>query len=254
MSFAPRWILIVLCAVSCSRTDDATDRCHAQMASAQATLKEIDSSSLQSVNVSLTAVNAALRSCTVAQREGEVSELRKARDQLFAHQQLLEHRVSKKATAKLTPDELERLVKNGDPSCPKGQAYKHGDSGKEVRCTGLQPIAMNYAQAKEFYTDRGFKLKDIATPPALEAEYGGEKYVFHFDRVDSLNPPVCLTLYPRPGMSWQEAVARTTGARPDRMQGKNTVDTPRGTVALRVVETLHKLIVHLGQCSPYVKD
>ena len=224
------------------------------MASAQATLKEIDSSSLHSVSASLTAVNAALRACKLAQRTTEVKELTKARDQLFAHKQRLEQHVSKKATAKLTEAELEELVKNGDPTCPKGQAYKHGDSGKEVRCTGLQPIAMNYEQAKEFYAERGFKIKEVDSPPTIEAEFGGEKYLFYFDRKGSSNPPVCLTIYPRPDMSWQEAVARTTGARLDRMTGKNAVDTPRGKVDLRVVETLHKLIVHLGRCSPYIKD
>jgi hypothetical protein len=224
------------------------------MASAQATLKEIDSSSLQSVSLSLTAVNAALRACKAAERKSEAAELTKARDQLFAHKRRLEQHVSKKATARLTAAELEQLVNNGDPSCPKGQAYKHGESGKEVRCTGRQPIAMNYAQAKEFYADRGFKTKEIDSPPSLEAEFGSEKYVFYFDRKGSSRPPVCLTIYPRPGMSWHEAVARTTGARLDRMAGKNTVDTPRGTVSLRVVETLHKLIVHLGQCSAYIKD
>ena len=91
-------------------------------------------------------------------------------------------------------------------------------------------------------------MKETQSPLTLEAEYGGEKYIFRFASAGS--PPECLTIYPRPDMSWEEAVARTTGARPDRMEGKTTVDTPRGKVGLRVVETLHKLIVHLGRCSP----
>jgi hypothetical protein len=108
---------------------------------------------------------------------------------------------------------------------------------------------MNYLKAKEFYSERGYKLTETESPPGIEAEYGSERYVYQFDRVNSLQPPTCLVLYPPPGMSWQEAVARATGARPDQLTGRPTVRTPRGQVKLRVVETLHKLIVYLGQCQ-----
>lgn len=239
-------LFAALCALACNSMSEETKRCHAQMMTAETMVKAIDSASIDSVSQSLSAVEAALSACVAAERPSEVEQLKKARDQIALHRQRLEQRVSKNVSVKLTPQELEELVKKGDPSCPRGQAYKHRDSGKEVRCTGLQPIAMSFGQAKAFYGDRGFKLKEAESPRTLEAEYGSEKYVFRFANEDS--PPECLTIYPRPGMSWEEAVARTTGARPDRMSGKTTVDTPRGSVNLRVVDTIHKLIVHLGRC------
>jgi hypothetical protein len=255
MGSSQTWMLVLLlCVLGCGRMSAEGRRCRAEMTMAQSTVKEIDQNSLDSVSQSLSAVEAALASCARAGRQSEVEELKKARDQIAAHKQRLENRVSKNVTAKLTPEQLEELVHNGDPSCPKGQAYKHGDSGKEVRCTGLQLIAMSFAQAQEFFKDRGFKLKQINSPPMLEAEYGAEKYVFQYPSNGWYGPPECLTLYPRPGMSWQEAVARATGARPDRLVATNTVDTPRGRLGLRVVETLDKLIVRIGQCSHWASD
>ena len=244
------WLILLLClVVGACKKDEATERCHAQMVTAKSVVKNIDSSSMDSVTRSLGAVESALAACKIAKRDLEVEQLETARDQIAKHKERLRRHISKKATAKLTREELEALVKNGDPSCPHGQAYKHRDSGQEVRCTGAQLITLNYATAKKFYSERGFKVTETETPPGIEAEYGSEKYIYEFDRKHSLRPPTCVVLYPPPGMSWQEAVTRTTGARPDQLTGKPTVDTPRGPVKLRVVETLHKLIVYLGQCK-----
>jgi hypothetical protein len=230
------------------KKDEATERCHAQMVTAKSIVKDIDSSSMQSVNLSLGAVDSALAACRIAKRDLEVEQLQTARDQITKHRERLRQYISKKATAKLSPEELKALVRKGDPSCPRGQAYKHRDSGQEVRCTGPQLITMDYTKVKEFYSERGFKLTETENPPGIEAEYGSEKYVYQFDRTHSLHPPTCLILHPPPGMSWQEAVARATGVRPDQLTGKPTLRTPRGDMKLRIVETLHKLIVYLGQC------
>ena len=249
MGYSHTWMLLLLGAIGCEQMTVEGRRCHAEMTAAQDMVKKIDSSSLDSVSQSLSSVETALSACTKAGLESEVAQLKKARDQIAAHQERLKNRVSKNVTAKLSPEELEALVRDGDPSCPKGQAYKHGDSGKEVRCTGLQLVEMNFAKAQEFFKDRGYKLKRGTSPPTLEAEYGAEKYVYQWAPNGWYDPPECITLYPKPGMSWQEAVARATGARPDRLVANGTVDTPRGRIGLRVVQTLHKLIVHIGKCK-----
>lgn len=245
-----RLLLASLLGGSVACTSQETKRCHAEMITAQEVVKGIESSSIQSVERALSAVDAALAACVRAERDHEVGQLRDARTELAAHKKRLEQHVSTKASAKLTPAELDALVAAGDPSCPRGQAYKHGDSGREVSCTGPQPIAMSYAQAKEFYAERGFKLKEHKAPPGFEAEYGSEKYVFRFGDKRANAAPVCLTIYPQPGMSWQEVVARMTGARMDRLQGKSSVETPRGAVPLRVDQGEDRLIVYLGRCEP----
>ncbi|MBN1606586.1 MAG: hypothetical protein JW940_08120 [Polyangiaceae bacterium] len=248
MDSSHTWMLLLLCALGCEQFTVQGRRCHAEMTEAQGMVKQIDSSSIDSVSQSLTAVEVALSACTKAGMDSEVEQLKKARDQIAAHKERLRNRVSKNELPKLTPEELEALVRDGDPSCPKGQAYKQGATGKEVRCTGQQLVEMNFAEAQTFFKDRGFKLKRGTSPPTLEAEYGAEKYVYEWAPDGWYDPPQCLTIYPRPGIGWQETVARATGARQDRLVGNNTVDTPRGRLGLRVVQTLNKLIIHIGNC------
>ena len=60
-------------------------------------------------------------------------------------------------------------MKNGDPACPKEQAYKPKDSKSEVRCTGPQLADMNAEGLKAYYGDRHFKVTRQESPAEVRA-------------------------------------------------------------------------------------
>jgi hypothetical protein len=235
----------VMALVAC-RTETGK-RCHSELARAQDVVNRVDSESADSVENSLRAVTPALRACEQAGMNGEAQQLRAAQRQLGAHLELLKERALEKSQSQIPAAELARLARHGDPGCPRGQAYKQRQTGKEIRCTGPQPVNMSWNQVKDYYSRRGYRIHEA--PPALKAEYGSELYTFTYSASEANKPAKCVTIYPPPGMSWQEAASRMTSISPDRLKAGGTVATARGNVPLRVDEGENKLIVRIGHCQ-----
>src|SRR3954463_10087015 len=176
------WIWVATCGlVAC---DPEAKLCHERMASAQALVTQVESKSVSSVQQSLTAVSEAHAACEKAKAGTEREQLLKAKHELSAQLNLLEQRANRKKLQAPTPDELAQLVKNGDPTCPKGQAYRPKDRKEEVRCTGPQLADMSADGLKAYYGDRHFKVTAQESPAEVRAELGSELYVFAFDNLN----------------------------------------------------------------------
>jgi hypothetical protein len=225
--------------------------CHERMQSAQALVAQVDGKSASSVEQSLAAVTEAHAVCEKAKLGTEREQLLKAKHELSAQLDLLERRASRKKLQAPSPDELSRLVKSGDPSCPKGQAYKPKDSKSEVRCTGPQLVDMTAPALKDYYRDRRFKVTSRESPAEVRAELGSELYVFSFDKLTD-SAPRCVTAYATPGMSWQEVTARLTGVAPEKLKLDAAVKSGRGELALKVDHPTDQPTVHVGQCGQVV--
>ena len=184
-----------------------------------------------------------------ADREKEIEQLTLARNTLAMHAEAVKARSSRQKRAKPTPSQLDELVKHGDPNCPKGMAYKVEGSDREIKCTGLQPIRMNWSTARDYYSNLGFHVTTTENPPALRAEHGAELFIFSFTTVNDTQPPRCLTIYPEPQLPWQEAVSRATGAPIQKLKIGSPVPMSEGDVKLRVDEGDNKLIIYLGICE-----
>jgi hypothetical protein len=234
-------------AIGCK--DEATRHCHDVMASAQALVKNVDAKDLGSVENSLDAVTQAMDACSKAGRTSEVDALTGAKNELSAHVDFLKKKAGRAERKKATPEELAALVAKGDPSCPKGQAYKQEVGGKEVHCTGPQIVDMSFQDAQSYFDHRGYKLTTSDTPPTLTAEYGAEKYVFTYTAPKDEHPARCLTLYPAPGIPFQEATGRATGVQMKKIDKDGTLKTAHGDVAIHVDEGPDKLIIRLGECG-----
>jgi hypothetical protein len=242
-------VVLALWALGCQ--SEATKRCHALLTSAQPVVAAVDAKSIQSVQATYEAVEAARAACAEAGRHDEHDQLLKAKNELLGHLEYLKKKEHARENARLTPAQLETLVKAGDPDCPKGQAYKHRESGKEIRCTGPQIVDLGWKQAEAYFSSRGFKIQTTTTPPTLRAEYGAELIVYTFDSVGSTEPARCVTLYPAPGIPWMEATARATGVQPRFLkQEGGTVRIKRGAVPLVVDERDDGLTVQVGECPP----
>lgn len=217
---------------------------------AQPIVTDVDGSDPNAVQKALDAVQGAMDACAAAGRREEHAQLSKAKNELVGHLDYLRKKKNSKENRKLTKEQLAELVKHGDPSCPRGQAYKHSASGKEIRCKGPQIVDLPWADAKDYWESRGFKLEIDEAKSTLTAEYGAELYVYRFAKVGSKEPATCLTLYPAPGIPWQEALARATGIQPRFLKREDeTIKTGRGKVPLSIEDPDGKLVIRIGRCE-----
>jgi hypothetical protein len=235
----------VASSIGCNTSE--VKQCHQKMAAAQNVVNTVESSSVDSLTRSIQMIQLAEVACKQAGRDSEVRELSAARERLAAHLVLVEQRAERKKTHEaLTPEQLDQLVREGDPNCPKGQARRDKASNKEIRCVGPQPIEMNWGQAKKYFTSRNFHHVPTSEEAVLTLESGAERYVFRYPEKDSSSPANCVTINPRPGISWQETVARTTGVAPEKLRNGGTVAVAHGTLPLSVDE--QNQVARIGVC------
>lgn len=236
--------IALVIAVACNSPE--TKECHQKMAAAQNVVNAVESNSLDSVNRSIGAIEGAEVVCRRAGRSSELKELGQAKERLVGHRGLLEERADRRRSATLTPAQLEKLVRDGDPNCPKGQGYQNKASKKEIRCTGVQPVEMNWEQARKYLAGRNFRVVAGTEASVLTMESGAERFVFRYAERESRQPASCVIIQSRPGISWQEAVARNTGVPPEKLKNGGTISLAQGTLLLDVDE--QNQIARIGNC------
>ena len=217
------------------------------MTTAQGVVNKVDGKDQASVESSLAAVETARAACEKAGRNTERDELVKAKNELQAHLDYMKRKASQAPAQKLSPEQIAELVKKGDPSCPKGQAYRRSPK-EEIRCTGPQLVDMNWKTAEAYFTGRGYKMTTTDSPPTLKAEYGAELVIYKFAEPKDEKPARCLTYYPAPGIPWQEATGRVTGTALRKLENAKSIKTEHGEVPLRVDASDTKLILYVGEC------
>jgi hypothetical protein len=237
--------LLALPALACDR--DA-QLCHERMSAAQGIVAQVDGKSVTSVQSSLSAVEEAYAACEKAKLGTEREQLLKAKNELTAQVNVLELRARRKKQTAPTAEELARLAKSGDPSCPKGQAYKPRGAASEIRCTGPQIVDMNAEDVKGYYGDRHFKITSQEAPAEVRAELGSELFVFAYDKLSDAAPR-CVTAYAAPGLSWQEVTSRLTGVSPERLKLDSAVKVGSRELALKVEHATDKPTIRLGSCA-----
>jgi hypothetical protein len=218
--------------------------CRAQYLEVYAQVSDVDTSAQESVEAALTRVTETLTLCERAALAEEKKQLGIAQRKLDSHAQFLRQQATKKV---LTPEQLEQLVKQGDPDCPKGQSYSYEKSGKKVKCTGPQIVDMNWQQAREYFSRRGFKL--TSSEKTLKAESGSESYTYTFARSEDTAPAQCLVVFAAPQIPWEETAARVTGERPRRIKRDEPVQTKSGPKNLKVEEDAIQAVIRLGECG-----
>jgi hypothetical protein len=220
--------------------------CRSERDRAQEIVKALDSKSTESLGNAVRALEAAVTACEKASMGAEREKLVQAKNEIAAHLALLEKRARRKKAA--SPEELRRLEREGDPTCPKGQGYKQAGV-KEIKCTGPQLVDMSMDAAEQYFSSRHYKLAKSDAPPRLRAEQGAEVYVFTYDKPNDTAGPKCLELYPIPGVPLAEAVGRATGARLEKLKSGGSVKAERGELALLFEEANQKLAARIGSCG-----
>jgi hypothetical protein len=213
--------------------------------SAQQQVSGIDPKSIESVRASLKAVSGAMDSCRAADRSGEVAELTKAKNELAAQVGLLEKRAQRQARRAPTAEELKNFEKEGDPSCPRGQAYRP-PGAKEVRCTGPQLVDMSAQDVQRYFQDRDYRVRSPSAA-TVDVERGSERYTFSY--APGATGASCVLAFPPPDMPWQEAMARLTGVNPSTLKRTSgVVHAARATLPYTVNADGARLTI--GACGP----
>lgn len=249
MSRSTRLALFIGAAFFCGcQLLPGTKECHKRMGAAQTELDGLEASSLDALDRGLRAVKEAENACREAGRDEETRKLEEAALRIEGQIELVKNRNAEREARKRTPEQIAKLVKEGDPDCPKGSAYKHRDSGKEIRCTGMLPVDMGFAQAKKYFTAAGYRFPPHDDPNALVAEQGSERFVFRYRNPNDSAPAGCVMIYPRSDRSWQEMVSRLTGSSPEKLKPGTPVKAGARSLSLAVEETDKKVLARLGDC------
>lgn len=235
-------IACVASALACDPRD--VGRCRDEYLQVHAMVSSVDTTQLEKVEHTLTAVQATLAVCESANQSEEVKQLRKARGKLQSHQSYLRMQLHQKP---LTEQQLLELLKKGDDSCPQGQLYQYQESGRKVRCIGPQIVDMNWLQAEKYFRSRGYRITKQES--RLRAEFGSESYNYLFSRPDDTSVSRCLTVFAAPGVAWQEVVSRVTGASPQSVKLSQPVKTDSRRIALGLIDDPTQAIVSLGDCE-----
>lgn len=214
--------------------------CRDRYLESHALVAGVDTDQLGSVEEALSAVNDNLELCKKANLSEETEQLETARRKLESHQYYLRQRESQK---EVTPEELEKLANNGDPSCPRGQMYVYRKSDQRIRCTGPQLIQMKQEQAREYFGSRGFKLRE--ENGKLTAEYGSESYHYTFDGGEVR----CLKVFAPPGIAWQETASRVTGIGPQRLKKDGPVQVSGRQWEMRLGGDSMQAVLEFGKCE-----
>jgi hypothetical protein len=233
-------IVVLGCESAAART------CSSEYAAAQQKVLSVDAKSKDSVSDSLVAVKSALAACRTAQRNEEVDNLIKARNELGAQLDALERRSKRKPRRDLSPEEMTELEKSGDPSCPKGQRYRLDKKRKDVECTGPELVEMPRDDLKRYYEERGYRVRDVP-PNDVRIERGAEQYSYTYPSSAASARPTCAKLVPPHGMPWKEALARATGKHPDKLEAKGTLTLAQGSLPYEVDEK--NVVVRIGTCQ-----
>jgi hypothetical protein len=241
-----RALAVLLATGALGACSQETRICRSERDRAQEIVKGLDSKSIDSLSSSVRALESAISACEKASMGADREKLVEAKNQISAHLTLLEKRAKRKKGP--TADEIARLEREGDPTCPKGQGYKQAGS-KEIKCTGPQLVDMSMEAAETYFAGRHYKVTKSDAPPRLRVERGAEVYVFTYDRPKETGGLKCLELYPIPGVTLPEAVGRATGARLEKLKSGGQVTTVRGELPLIFEETNQKLAAKIGNCG-----
>lgn len=227
---------------------ESVRNCQREFQNAQVIVQE-KSAQPDGLDASIAAIDLALMACKTAGRDDETKQLQSARNKLADHLQTVRERATRSKRAKLAPAEMDALVREGDPDCPRGMAYNLEGTSRTVKCTGLPPIRMNWKHVVDYYSKRGYRVTTADSPATVRAERGAELNVFTFSGRDDPSPAKCMTIYPEPNVTWQEAVARVTGAALPKLKLGSAVQIADGKLALHVDEGKDKLVITLGDCD-----
>ncbi len=224
--------------------------CHAAMTTSQGALLSIDKESRASVESVLAEVEKARAACVKAGLKSETKSTEEAVRNLRTLLEVQEERAKRAKVKPLSPEEKTELIKKGDPSCPRGEAYHLDEPPKLVRCTGATLFEMDEKTARSALERDGFRFLTEPGQKVQKAEHGSKTFLLEFG--DSNAPPICVRALAKPGVPWQETAARLLGIQPQKLMAGKKVSTKRGEVLVQIEGAPPQETVLLGDCERWV--
>ncbi|OQX68271.1 MAG: hypothetical protein B6A08_10920 [Sorangiineae bacterium NIC37A_2] len=246
--FAPGWVLASVALLGCQSPE--VKACHTAMTTSQGALLSVDKESRASVESVLAEVEKARDACKSA---GLKSETKSTEDAVRSLRTLLEvqqERAKRAQVKPLSPEEQAELIKKGDPSCPRGEAYQLGEPPKLVRCTGATLFEMDEKAARAALERDGYRFLTEPGDKVQKAEHGSKTFLLEFGETSA--PPICVRALAKPGVPWQETAARLLGVQPQKLMAGKKVSTKRGEVLVQIEGAPPQETVLVGDCERWV--
>lgn len=245
---APAFLLSSLALLGCQSPE--VKACHSAMTTSQGALLSIQKEDRASVEAVLAEVEKARDACAKAGLKSETKDTEDAVRNLRTLLEMQEERAKRVKVKPPTPEEQAELLKKGDPSCPRGEAYQLGEPPKLVRCTGATLFEMDERAARAALERDGFRFLTAPGEKVQKAEHGSKTFLLEFGEPSA--PPVCLRALAKPGVPWQETAARLLGVQPQKLMAGKKVSTKRGEVLVQIEGAPPQETVLVGECERWV--
>lgn len=184
---------MAIVSLSLGACDSAEEKeCKGLVSDAETRLLSMNAYDEESVEFTLTGLRTAQAACQKAQLAGQVKDIEEAIQNTSRHLERLESGEIKPPPPPPTPEELERLAKEGDPSCPLGQGYQHPLLKKLIRCTGPRMVEMTRDEALAYFSK--FKFAAATKENRVRALRDSLSYEYVFVEAQGMDLPACLTI------------------------------------------------------------
>lgn len=238
-------LLAVAASVGCK--SQAEKECDKLVKQSEVSLLSMNPTDEASVTATLGELKEALSACRAA-KSPEVSEIEEGLKNVEHHLRRLESGEVKPPPPPPGAEELSDLEKNGDPGCPRGQAYQHPILKKQILCKGPLMIEHNYEQVVEYFQKH--RVEAAKKDAMLRGAQAGVAYTFKFDQVESKQGPLCLTLDAPKEKKPEELIAFATNVPIAKIDvTKPTLLVDDQEVAVKVTTGESGTSVVLGNCE-----
>lgn len=197
--------------------DSAEEKeCKGLVSDAETRLLSMNATDEQSVEFTLTGLREARGACEGAKMSSHVADIDDAISNTAQHLKRLKTGEIKPPPPPPTPEELERLAAEGDPSCPLGQGYQHPLLKKLVKCKGPRMVEMTRSEVVEYFAK--FKFAAATRANRLRGMQNALVYEYVFVDVEGHDLPACLVIEAPASRDAAEVVSFATNVPVDELK------------------------------------
>ena len=220
--------------------------CEQLVKSSEVTLLSMNPTQKDSVTRTVAELKKTLQACQAA-HSAEVGEIKMGLTNVEHHLSRLEKGEIKTPPPPPGSLELADLEKTGDPACPKGQGYQHPVLKKLIKCSGPTMVERTYKQVLEYFEKHHIQA---ATKEAMIRGLQSDiTYTYQFDKVNSEQAAICLTLDAPKNKKKNELISFATNIEVDKIKVEEGVVIAGRTVPVKTSESDSGINVVIGDCS-----
>jgi|GEM_PF-2678582 len=245
--------LLLVASATLGCQTEAAKKCDSLVKVSLASLSTMNSADIASVEGTKAGLNDALGACEKARRTAEVKDIQDALGNVGTHlKRLLDAKKKADSVPKpqeRSPEDWEKIEKDGDPQCPSGMAYQRPDKKEPlISCTGPTLLERGWVKTSEHFASHRYQL--MTKGADLRAVRGSSEFIYTFEKADSEKAALCIKMRVAPGKKWEPLVAVATNVPVKTIEKGKAVEAKGREVSFTLIENGDVVEwVHLGVCD-----